>query len=127
MGIVRQLQHWLSGSGPRLQVRDFVPDDHYLRLWADTFPWAQMVERVDQHMATHFPKETQRGRWSVSTRVLLALELLKAELACSDKELTWQEIEILHRLGESMNVGKELVTTALVRAAAMTDVTVALD
>ena len=50
-----------------------------------------------------------------------------AQLACSDKELTWQEIEILHRLGESMNVGKELVTTALVRAAAMTDVTVALD
>ena len=50
-----------------------------------------------------------------------------AQLACSDKELTWQEIDIMHRLGESMNVGKELVTTALVRAAAMTDVTIALD
>ena len=87
MGIVRQLQHWLSGSAPRLQVLDFVPDDHYLRLWADTFPWAQMVERVDQHMATHFPKETQRGRWPVSTRVLLALELLKAELTCSDEQI----------------------------------------
>ena len=50
-----------------------------------------------------------------------------AQLACSDKELTWQEIDIMHRLGESMNVGKELVTTALVGAAATTGVTVALD
>ena len=50
-----------------------------------------------------------------------------AQLACSDKELTWQEIDIMHRLGESMNVGKELVTAALVKAAAMTNVFVALD
>ena len=50
-----------------------------------------------------------------------------AQLACSDNELTWQEIDILHRLGESMNVSKELVTTALVKAAAMTNVSVALD
>mgnify|MGYP003948077055 CR=1 FL=1 len=50
-----------------------------------------------------------------------------AQLACSDKELTWEEIDIMHRLGESMNVGKELVTAALVKAAAMTNVFVALD
>lgn len=87
MGIVRHLQHWLGGSGPGLAVRDFVPDDHYLRQWADTFPWEAMVVAVDRHIATHFPKETQRGRPPVSTRVLLALELLKAELACSDEHI----------------------------------------
>ena len=32
MGIVRQLQHWLSGQGPRLVVADFVPADHPLRV-----------------------------------------------------------------------------------------------
>lgn len=87
MGIVRQLQHWLGGPGPRLVVADFVPEDHALRRWADTFPWEKMVAAVDQHMATHFPKETQRGRPPVATRALLALELLKAELACSDEQI----------------------------------------
>jgi len=87
MSIVRQLQHWLSGHGPRLPVSDFVPDDHYLRLWADTFPWENMVDAVERHIAAHFPKETARGRAPVSTRVLLALELLKAELACSDEQI----------------------------------------
>ena len=31
MGLVRYLQHWLGGAGPRLQVADFVPDPHPLR------------------------------------------------------------------------------------------------
>ena len=84
MGIVRQLQHWLGGSGPRIHVSNFVPSDHDLRLWADTFPWAQMVEAVERSMVRRFPKESAAGRWPVSTRVLLALELLKAELNCSD-------------------------------------------
>ena len=44
MGLVRYLQHWLGGAGPRLQVADFVPDPHPLRQWADTFPWAALVE-----------------------------------------------------------------------------------
>jgi len=87
MGLVRHLQLWLSGGGPRLQVRDFVPDDHCLRLWADTFPWEAMVAAVDRHLARAVPKESERGRAPVSTRVLLALELLKAELACSDEQI----------------------------------------
>ena len=78
MGIVRQLQHWLGGSGPRIRVSDFVPSDHYLRLFADTFSWAEMVEAVERSMARRFP---------ISTRVLLALELLKAELSCSDEQI----------------------------------------
>ena len=87
MGIVRQLQHWLGGSGPRICVSDFVPSDHYLRLFADTFPWAEMVEAVERSIARRFPKESAAGRWPVSTRVLLALELLKAELSCSDEQI----------------------------------------
>ena len=87
MGIVRHLQHWLGGRGPRIRVNDFVPKDHYLRLWADTFPWAKMVEAVNVSIARCFPKETAQGRSSVSTRVLLALELLKAELNCSDEQV----------------------------------------
>jgi len=80
MGIVRQLQHWLGGSGPRIRVSDFVPSDHYLRLFADTFSWAEMVEAVERSMGRRFPKESAAGRFPISTRVLLALELLKAEL-----------------------------------------------
>ena len=28
MRLVRYLQHWLGGTGPHLQVTDFVPDAH---------------------------------------------------------------------------------------------------
>lgn len=87
MGIVHHLQHWLGGKGPRIRVRDFVPEDHYLRLWADTFPWEKMVEAVDASIVRRFPKETAQGRPPVETRVLLALELLKAELNCSDEQI----------------------------------------
>ena len=87
MGIVRQLQHWLGGKGPRLVVSDFVPGDHPLRLWADTCPWGPMVEAVDQDLDPPSAEETTRGRPGVSTRVLLALELLKAELSCSDEQI----------------------------------------
>jgi len=87
MDIVRQLQHWLRGGGPRMNVSDFVPLDHPLRMWADTFPWTTMVAAVDQSFARRFPKKAPSGRWPVSTRVLLALELLKAELHCSDEQI----------------------------------------
>ena len=87
MSVVRHLQHWLGGSGPTLMVSDFVPDDHSLRQWSDTFPWEAMAAAVDRHLASHFPKETKRGRPPVSTRVLLALEVLKAELSCSDEQI----------------------------------------
>ena len=61
MGLVRYLQHWLGGAGPRLQVADFVPDPHPLRQWADTFPWAALVAAVEQSFATRFPKRSRRG------------------------------------------------------------------
>jgi hypothetical protein len=38
MRLVRYLQHWLSGTGTRLQVTDFVPETDPIRQWADTFP-----------------------------------------------------------------------------------------
>jgi Transposase domain (DUF772) len=87
MPILRYLQHWLTGRGACLQVADFVSETHPLRQWADTFPWAALVAAVDRSFAQHFPKLTTRGRPPVSTRVLLALELLKHELACSDEQI----------------------------------------
>jgi transposase len=87
MQLLRYLQHWLTGRGPRLQVADFVPDTHPIRQWAETLPWAALVAAVDRSCAQRFPKVTTRGRPPVSTRVLLALELLKQELACSDEQI----------------------------------------
>jgi hypothetical protein len=87
MQILRFLQHWLTGRGPCLQVADFVPETHPLRQWADTFPWAALVAAVDCSFAQPFPTPTTRGRPPVSTRVLLALELLKHALACSDEQI----------------------------------------
>ena len=87
MPLLRYLQHWLTGRGPRLQVADFVPETHSLRQWADTFPWAALVAAVDRSLALRFPKLTTRGRPPVSTRVLVALELLKHELGCSDEQI----------------------------------------
>jgi Transposase domain (DUF772) len=87
MPLFRYLQHWLTGRGPRLQVADFVPDTHPLRQGAETLPWAALVAAVDRSFAQRFPKVTTRGRPPVSTRVLLALELLKHALACSDEQI----------------------------------------
>jgi len=70
-----------------LQVADFVPETHPIRQWADTFPWAALVAAVDRSFAQRFPTPTKRGRPPVSTRVLLALELLKQELTCSDEQI----------------------------------------
>src|SRR5712691_3843482 len=87
MHLLRSLQHWLTGRGPCLQVVDFVPERHPLRQWADTFPWAALAEAIERSVAQRFPKSTTRGRPPVSTRVLLALELLKQELSCSDEQI----------------------------------------
>jgi hypothetical protein len=87
MKLLRSLQHWLTGRGPCLQVADFVPDRHPLRQWAETFPWAALVAAVDRSFAQRFPKPTTRGRPPVATRVLLALEWLTHELACSDEQI----------------------------------------
>ena len=87
MPLLRSLQHGLTGRGPRLQVADFVPETHPIRQWAETFPWAALVAAVDGSFARRFPNPTPRGRPPVSTRVVLALELLKHELACSDEQI----------------------------------------
>jgi transposase-like protein DUF772 len=90
MRLLRQLQHWLTGTGRPVIVADFVPETHPVRQWADTFPWAALVAAVEQHVAQHFPTPTARGRAPVATRVLLALELLKHELHCSDEQICSQ-------------------------------------
>jgi hypothetical protein len=87
MRLLRHLQHWLGGTGPRLVVADFVPDSHAIRLWADTFPWDQLVAAIEQSFERRFPKKSAAGRPGVQVRVLLALELLKHELTCSDEAI----------------------------------------
>jgi len=90
MRILRHLQYWLTGGGPHIRVADFVPETHPVRQWADTFPWAALVAAVDRSFAQRFRTPTARGRAPVATRVLLALELLKPELHCSDEQICSQ-------------------------------------
>ena len=90
MRILRHLQHWLTGHGFQIAVTEFVPETHPLRQWADTFPWAALIAAVERSFAQRFPTPTTRGRAPVSTRVLLALELLKHELHCSDEQICSQ-------------------------------------
>ena len=87
MRLVHFLQHWLSGTGTRLHVTDFVPESHPIRQWADTFPWAALVSAIEQSFHKRFPATSQRGRRPVPIRVLLALELLKHELGASDEDI----------------------------------------
>ena len=87
MGLVRYLQHGLSGTGAPLHVADFVPDTHPIRQWADTFPWAALVAAIEHSFAQRFPPRSPRGRRPVPIRVLLALELLKHELGESDEDI----------------------------------------
>jgi hypothetical protein len=90
MRLLRHLQHWLTGTGRPLRVADFVPESHPVRQWADTFPWAALVAAVDRSVAQRFPLPSACGRPPVATRVLLALELLKHELHCSDEQICSQ-------------------------------------
>lgn len=87
MRLIRHLQHWLGGSGPGLRVADVVPETNSIRQWADTFPWAAMVEAIEASFARRFPKPSRRGRRPVPTRALLALELLKHEVGASDEAI----------------------------------------
>jgi hypothetical protein len=90
MRLLRHLQHWFTGHGPQIVVADFVPETHPVRQWADTFPWATLVAAVERSFTLRFPTLTARGRAAVSTRVVLALELLKQELHCSDEQICSQ-------------------------------------
>jgi len=90
MRLLRHLQHWLTGHGLQIAVADFVPETHPIRQWADTFPWTALVAAVERSFAQRFPTPTARGRAPVATRVLLALELLKHELHCSDEQICRQ-------------------------------------
>ena len=90
MRLLRHLQHWLTGQGFHIAVAEFVPETHPVRQWADTLPWAALVAAVDRSFVQRFPTSTARGRAPVSTRVLLALELLKHELHCSDEQICSQ-------------------------------------
>ena len=90
MRLLRHLQHWLTGQGFQIAVAEFVPETHPIRQWADTFPWTALVAAVDRSFAQRFPTPTARGRAPVATRVLLALELLKHELHCSDEQICSQ-------------------------------------
>jgi hypothetical protein len=70
-----------------LHVADFVPETLPIRQWADTFPWAPLVAAVESSFARRFPRRSPRGRRPIPLRVLLALELLKHELGCSDEQI----------------------------------------
>ncbi len=90
MRLLRHLQHWITGRGLQIAVAEFVPETHPLRQWADTFPWTVLVAAVERSFTQRFPTPTARGRAPVATRVLLALELLKQELHCSDEQICSQ-------------------------------------
>ena len=90
MRLLRHLQHWLTGPGRPLVVSDFVPETHPVRQWADTLPWAALVAAVERNFAQRFPPSTTRGRVPVAPRVVVALELLKPELHCSDEQICSQ-------------------------------------
>ena len=87
MRLVHFLQHWLSGTGTRLHVTDFVPESHPIRQWAETFPWAALVSALAPSFQQRFPPTFHCGRRPVPIRVLLALELLKHELGASDEDI----------------------------------------
>jgi len=90
MRLLRHLQHWLTGQGCQIAVAEFVPETHPIRQWADTFPWAVLVAAVERSFTPRFPPPTTRGRAPVSTRVVVALELLKHELHCCDEQICSQ-------------------------------------
>ncbi len=87
MSRLRQLCHWLSGGGQRIPVSEFVPPTHPLRQWSDRSPWEEWIRAIEASTARRFPKLHSGGQAPISTRVLWALELLKAETHSSDEAI----------------------------------------
>ena len=87
MSKLRQLCHWITGQGKRINVSDFVPLCHPLRQWSDVLPWDKFEAAVAQNFARRFPKQHAGGQEPLPIRVLLALELLKGEENCSDEQI----------------------------------------
>lgn len=85
--LLRHLQQWLTRQGRPFAVAECVPETHPIRQWADTFAWTALVAAVERSVAQRFPTPRARGRAPVAPRVLLALELLKPELHCSDEPI----------------------------------------
>ena len=71
----------------RITVSEFVPQSHPLRQWADVIPWTKFVAAVEESFASRVPKKHGGGQKPLPIRVLLALELLKGELNCSDEQI----------------------------------------
>src|SRR5919106_6289676 len=94
MQLLRYFQHWLTGRGPCLQVVDRAS-----RSWTSfrthlpsatgriRFRGRYWWRPSNALWPSTSPTPPTRGRPPVSTRVLLALELLKQELACSDEQI----------------------------------------
>ena len=87
MGKLRELCHWVTGQGKCIDVSEFVPQSHPLRQWSDVLPWSKFVAATEKSFARRFPKQRSGGQASLPLRGLLALELLKAELQCSDEQI----------------------------------------
>lgn len=87
MRLLHHLQHWLDGNGSHLQVAHAVPPTHSIRQWAETLPWAELVKAVEHSVARRFPTRAPCGRRPVSTRVVLAIELLTHETGASDADI----------------------------------------
>ena len=56
MGKLRQLCHWVTGQGRRIDECEFVPLTHPLRQWADVIPWTKFVAAVEASFASRFSK-----------------------------------------------------------------------
>ncbi len=56
MGKLRELCHWVTGRGRRIDVSEFVPETHPLRQWADVLPWSAFVEAIEKSFSRRFPK-----------------------------------------------------------------------
>ena len=50
MGKLRQLCHWMTGQGKKIDVSEFVPESHPLRQWSDVLPWSKFVVAVEESL-----------------------------------------------------------------------------
>ena len=75
MRLLRQLQHWLTGTGRPLRVADFVPESHPVRQWADTLPWTALVAAVDRRVSVSKVGRKSEGWWKSAVRYFKGLEI----------------------------------------------------
>ena len=103
------------------------------------FSWSEhkesLEERIESLLDVDDEEDEEESEEELSLGVLdfgegvdtMEIMINLAELACADKKVTFSEVDLIHRLGEAMNIEPEIVSGALLVAVTRSTSTIEIE